>query len=155
MKVEFNGAFGGSVIRWIALFKCFKELTKYFMQRFFYILIIITSFSLSIKAQTNLPTSATGPGGATARKLPSSYTYVPVSFVRTYSPQKPLTDTSLVNLTAAKEDVSVSTKYSDGYGRLIQTVLKKATPDSLDLVSTVLYDEFENQSIEYLPFASQ
>lgn len=89
-----------------------------------------------------------------ARKLPLNYIDTPSNFIRTYIPKMPVQDTALVNDTSSIEDVSVSTVYTDSYGRNLQLILKQVSPLKNDLVSPMLYDQFGRQTISYLPFAS-
>jgi RHS repeat-associated protein len=116
-------------------------------------LFILNGFSAT--GQTNIPTSATGPSSATARPLPAVYGSTPLQYVRTYSPNKPITDTSLINMNDSVVDVGILTAYKDSYGRVMQSVLRRGSPLKDDLVSPAYWDEFGRKSVQYLTFSSQ
>lgn len=111
-------------------------------------------YAASLFGQTNIPTSATGPASATAKKLPPGYYVTPVNYIRTYTPLKQVTDTAQVNLASAATDVGIATQYMDTYGRNLQTVIRKASPAGNDYVAPAFFDELGNASLQYLPFVS-
>jgi len=112
-------------------------------------------WTATVTAQTNIPTGATGPAAATARRTPDSFFVAPLTYLRTYSPVKPITDPSQVNMTAAPVDVGISTQYFDSYGRTLETVDRQTSPAGSDLVALGTFDEFGNPSTQYLPFVPQ
>ena len=50
---------------------------------------------------------------------------------------------------------SQNIQYFDGLGRLMQTVETQGSPDRLDVVAPVVYDEFGRVAREYLPYTTQ
>jgi RHS repeat-associated protein len=98
--------------------------------------------------------------------LPSYSSNTPVNFVRTFTATAPTTDAAgLPNkpLTEVKE----ATQYFDGLGRPLQTVVKKGSmvttdlisvstdaANAKDLVTPVLYDAFGREQYKFLPFAA-
>lgn len=126
------------------------------MRKFLYSLTpLILLWTAPSSAQTNVPTGATGPGGATAKPLPASYSTAPLTYLRAYSPVKPITDTSQVNMSASPVDIGIVTQYFDSYGRTLQTVSRQTSPAENDMVAPGNFDEFGNPSTQYLPFVPQ
>ncbi|MEQ1675669.1 MAG: DUF6443 domain-containing protein [Chitinophagaceae bacterium] len=81
----------------------------------------------------------------------------PVNYLRTWEAAAPEENgTALV--TRPVRDVKQATKYFDGLGRLVQTVLKQASLETggaaTDLVSPVVYDVVGREQYKYLPFAA-
>jgi RHS repeat-associated protein len=84
-----------------------------------------------------------------------------VNHIRMWDVVKPVTDSSILNLTAPVITTRITTQYFDGLGRGIQTVVKQgsletnpANPSSaataVDMVSAVVYDEFGREQFKYL-----
>ncbi|MDR3715835.1 MAG: DUF6443 domain-containing protein [Puia sp.] len=77
-----------------------------------------------------------------------------VNYVRSWTATAPVQSAdTLVNrpLTDSKEE----TKYIDGVGRPIQTVIKQITPAGHDLVTSVVrYDQYAREQYDYLPFSA-
>ncbi|HMK27197.1 MAG TPA: DUF6443 domain-containing protein, partial [Chitinophagaceae bacterium] len=65
----------------------------------------------------------------------------------------PITDSSLVKITASIDSVAATTLYYSKLGRPLQTVIKQASPLKYDYVIPYLFDEFNRQNIQYLPYA--
>jgi len=116
---------------------------------------MVLLWTVSAFAQTNVPTGATGPAAATAKAVPTSYFMAPLTYLRTYSPDKPITDGSQVNMSASPVDIGISTQYFDSYGRTLQTVIRQTSPADNDMVAPGNFDEFGNPSTRYLPFVPQ
>ncbi|WP_245705376.1 DUF6443 domain-containing protein [Chitinophaga filiformis] len=100
------------------------------------------------------------PGGtrstATAVTVPAAYSTTSVSYVRSWEPDMPLTDTAAVISTARKvREVKQTTQYFDGLGRPIQTVSKGTSGSGKDLVAPVVYDAFGREQYKYLPYVQQ
>ncbi|MCP9750370.1 DUF6443 domain-containing protein [Ferruginibacter sp. HRS2-29] len=115
---------------------------------------ILSVASFSIYAQ-NLPSGVTAPASATAKKLPPAFAGSPTdNYLRTFVPQVPIQDSSLIKITTSVDSVLTTISFADSYGRNIQTVAKQTSPNKKDNVTTTFYDEFGKTSIEYLPFAS-
>ncbi|MDW7691788.1 DUF6443 domain-containing protein [Flammeovirgaceae bacterium SG7u.111] len=54
----------------------------------------------------------------------------------------------------SKDQVQTSTQYLDGLGRPIQNVVKKGSPEGLDIVIPIVYDQFGREANSYLPYVS-
>jgi RHS repeat-associated protein len=108
----------------------------------------------------NILSAQNKPGGtrstATAVTVPSAYTTTSISYIRTWEPDMPLTDTTAVISTARKvREVKQVTQYFDGLGRPIQTVSKGTSSGGKDLVAPVVYDAFGREQYKYLPYVQQ
>lgn len=112
------------------------------------------------RAQTpvsNKPTPvATQPsvGTGTVRTIPAAYSgSISVNYIRTWEPQGPMTDPSLVSA-GAYQQVRQQSLYLDGLGRLLQTVNRQTSPGTSpkDLVLPVVYDAFGREAFKYLPY---
>ena len=119
------------------------------------LIVILIFLPGCLLSQTNIPTSATGPSSATARPFPGTFYAVPWNFQRVYTPQKPITDTALVNLSATAEDIAIATEFKDDFGRTSETVIRQASPGKKDYVSAASYDQYGNTGVQYLPFTAQ
>src|SRR5206468_1999152 len=94
--------------------------------RKFVLCLFFLQFAVAGKlfSQTNMPNGATAPASATPVKLPDNgnpFT-APLFYVRTYSPVKPVTDSSQISLASPMTDVLTGTDFMDASGRSIQTV---------------------------------
>lgn len=117
-----------------------------------WLLILATSHCL---AQTNKPTTATGPGTVTPLRLPTYGPNVSFYYQRTFSPSFAIQDTGSVNMSMPVEMVKVSTRYYDELGRPIETVARQVSAAKSDLVAPLWYDEFGRPSIQYMPYTQQ
>ncbi len=119
------------------------------------ILLGVTCFisALVLHAQ-NTPNSSTGPAAANAKRTPVYIPDASKDYVRSFVPQKPITDSSLVNMNQLIEDVLVSTQYFDELSRPFQTVTKQASPGKKDYVSPAAYDAYNRMPIIYMPYAA-
>lgn len=99
--------------------------------------------SLSLLAQERLPAAY---GGS-----------VKLNFVREWTATAPVDDPAVL-LTKPLQDVKQSTRYFDGLGRPLQTVLKQGSLVTAgiasDLVTPVVYDINGREVFQYLPFAA-
>ena len=87
--------------------------------------------------------------------MPAGYTNTnaKINYVRTWELWKPVTDASgVASLDVA--DSKQTTAYVDGLGRVIQTVSKKISPASKDMVAYSSFDEYGREAIKYLPYVS-
>ena len=111
--------------------------------------------SVNANAQ-NIPTGGTTPAPSiTVRPAPAAYTGVPANYLRTFVPQVPIQDTSLINMSSAVEDVQTAIVYADSYGRPVETVAKQLSPGKKDNVSAPYYDEFgRSGAFSYPPFVA-
>ncbi|MFI5128416.1 MAG: DUF6443 domain-containing protein [Chitinophagales bacterium] len=84
-------------------------------------------------------------------------TNVKINYVRTWDATAPIDHPDTL-LTRFLKDVKQITKYLDGLGQPLQTVVKKGsliTGDTArDFVMPVVYDEFGREVYQYLPFAA-
>ncbi|WP_164714412.1 DUF6443 domain-containing protein [Chitinophaga rhizosphaerae] len=95
------------------------------------------------------------PAVKSARAVPVAYPGgTKVNYVRTWSPNQPLTDPALVISATDVKNVPQSTAYFDGLGRPLQTVSKGVSPSVKDLVAPIVYDAFGREAFKYLPYAS-
>ncbi|MBK7764412.1 MAG: hypothetical protein IPI46_13880 [Bacteroidetes bacterium] len=76
------------------------------------------------------------------------------NFMRIYVLKYPEQNVSQINMTLALNQINVSTEYFDGLGRSLQSVQKKGSSSTKDLVQTKVYDAFGRVSTQYLPYAS-
>ncbi|MDW3193956.1 MAG: DUF6443 domain-containing protein [Cytophagales bacterium] len=76
-------------------------------------------------------------------------------YQRTFTYRTPRTTelSESASMALDKSQVSVTTQYVDGLGRLEQTVSKQASPNGKDLVSFVEFDGFGRNPVQYLPYA--
>ncbi|PSL18771.1 DUF6443 domain-containing protein, partial [Chitinophaga ginsengisoli] len=100
------------------------------------------------------------PGGtrstATAVTIPAGYNTTSINYVRTWEPDKPLTDTAaVVSGSRLVREVKQTTQYFDGLGRPIQTVSKGISSGGKDLVAPVIYDSYGREQYKYLPYVQQ
>lgn len=120
------------------------------VQLFVLLVLLVSSVS---HAQTNDPTSATGPGAATepVRTKPIAYpATMPVNYVRVYDLLEPIQSDNTINA-LNRSQVQVMTKYMDGLGRELQVVNWQATPDGKDMVQSYIYDDYGRRAVQYLP----
>ncbi len=116
---------------------------------------VLLNLAIACIAQSNIPTTATGPSSATPKALPS-YNVKPASnYLRVLVPVMPTTDSSRVTISAAADSVNIYTKFVDSLGRPLQSVIKQASPAKNDYVAPNTYDEFGRQVTSYLPFVQQ
>ncbi|WP_205687011.1 DUF6443 domain-containing protein [Chitinophaga rhizosphaerae] len=117
-------------------------------------LIVALASSLSAGAQ-NLPNNVTVPPAATAVQLPSAYNNnLRVNYVRTWQPIKPYAVPAAVVAETDARNVRQITTYADGLGRHLQDITKKGSPDMLDIVQPVIYDNTGRERYSYLPYMS-
>ncbi|MBX2925104.1 MAG: RHS repeat-associated core domain-containing protein [Chitinophagaceae bacterium] len=87
-----------------------------------------------------------------------------VNFVRTWEAKAPEQNVNTL-ISRPLRDVQQTTRYFDGLGRPLQTVIKQgslitnpadllSSTAAVDMVAPVLYDAFGREAIQYLPFAS-
>ncbi|HVT84409.1 MAG TPA: DUF6443 domain-containing protein [Chitinophagaceae bacterium] len=65
-----------------------------------------------------------------------------------------VTDTVTADGLSSVYDVSQTTQYYDGLGRMVQAVDKQSSPLQNDIVAPVVYDNFGRSSIQYLPYTA-
>jgi len=114
---------------------------------------LLVGIGIAAKGQ-NIPNGSTIPSVFGVRTLPASYSGTPPNYLRVFSPQIPISDTSTINMSATVETVQTAITYSDSYGRPLETVAKQLSPAKKDNISVSYYDEFgRSGSFSYLPFA--
>jgi RHS repeat-associated protein len=108
-----------------------------------FLLVIFVTYAFSIKAQRTMPTA-----------YPSD---VKVSYVRTWDATSPQVNPDSLIVKTLK-DVKQSSQYFDGLGRSLQTVVKKGSmvtgSNPVDIVGSMVYDDFGREVYKYLPFAA-
>jgi len=77
-----------------------------------------------------------------------------INYVRSFQPQKPISDPNQIHRTTSVQEVQQSTQYLDGLGRPLQSVSKGISPLGKDVVAPVVYDEFGRQVYNYLPYVA-
>lgn len=115
--------------------------------------LLVALFNVTSFAQ-NLPDNTTAPAGSTTPPaLPGGYTSgTPLNYVRTWVPQKSITDPNTIGLTSGW-DVHLSTTYYNGFGQTIQHVAKHGTGVNLDYVQVYDNRPLGNTQYSYLPYA--
>lgn len=76
-----------------------------------------------------------------------------VNYVRTWEANAPVQITDSL-MRRPVIDAQQITKYVDGLGRPLQTVVKQMSPSLKDMVTVNTYDSFGREQLKYLPFAS-
>lgn len=105
-----------------------------------------------VAASQNIPVTEM-PYSPVVIPVPPAYSRPVISYIRTWQPNAPMTDSIFVtspSTTAA--EVKQTTVYLDGLGRPLQTVEKALSPQGRDLVKPVLYDAYGRESYQYLPY---
>ncbi len=78
-----------------------------------------------------------------------------MNFVRVRDIKKPgITDSATALSLSSPNDVTQTTQYFDGLGRVVQTVAMQETPLQKDLVSYNVYDQYGREAQKYLPYVS-
>ncbi|SFM78498.1 RHS repeat-associated core domain-containing protein [Chitinophaga sp. YR627] len=125
---------------------------KYFL--FSGVLMVGWLSTSAVFAQNN-PASTARPT-ATPATLPVPYTTNSINYVRTWEPDRPLTDTATVlSPSRTVREVKQTTQYVDGLGRPLQTVSKATSPNGRDVVIPVVYDQYGREEFKYLPYVQQ
>ena len=104
------------------------------------------------------------PAGATSVPPPTQTTAIvpgpyapgtPLNYVRSCIPLQPYTaESDVTDISRTVAQVNKATQYTDGLGRLLQTVNWQASPDQKDIVSATVYDNFGREAYKYLPYTS-
>jgi len=120
-------------------------------------IIVFLLGSTSLATAQNTPNSNTAPAPVNAGNIalvPSMYPVgAPVNFIRSWSPQIPLTTNSdVININRTVEEVPRTTQYLDGLGRPSQAVNWQGSPAKKDMVSVSTYDVFGREAFQYRPF---
>ncbi len=120
-----------------------------------HILVCCAIIISNIISAQNIPTGTTGPGGATAAKLPGNDLDPSQYYLRIFTPVMPTTDSARVTKNSSVDSVLTSTQYYDELHRPIQTVIKQGSATKKDFVSHNTYDEFGRVVSAYLPYVQQ
>src|SRR5262249_34562010 len=110
-------------------------------------------------AQSNTPTSTSqvpAASGTVTPNAPGIYDVsIPVNSIRTYIPRQPYTSESDVISSARQvQQVNRTTQFVDGLGRPIQSVTWQGSPAMKDVVTPMVYDQFNREIDKYLPYTS-
>jgi RHS repeat-associated protein len=115
------------------------------------LMIFMNTYS---KAQ-NIPNNSTTPVGSITPYLPANFTAgIKVNSVRSIVVKTPIQTESGINIQSPTQ-TSVSTKYSDGLGRIVQTVDHFESPFQRDLVTLTKYDNLGNEPYQFLPYTKE
>ncbi len=92
----------------------------------------------------------------TPTSLPEVYnSSSPINYVRVWDAVKPESNANNITTSATPDQFKMTTQYFDGLGRPIQTVIKQGSlitgSTAVDMVNTVLYDDFGRVQYQYLP----
>lgn len=104
------------------------------------------------------PVVATLPAATyTPPALPVQYTApFPSNYNRTWQAIRPFTaEADLLSASRTAAEVTESSMYLDGMGRVLQVVARKASPGGKDVITPVLYDNSSRESFQYKPYAAQ
>ncbi len=112
---------------------------KLFYQRLVFVVLVLVNVSLFAQ---NVPTATATPPAATPVALPAAYSSATVNYIRTWQPNKKITDPTMITTTTNVADVKQQTQYFDGLGRLLETVSKAVSPLGHDVVAPVVYDAY-------------
>jgi RHS repeat-associated protein len=105
-----------------------------------------------VKAQ-NIPNGSTYPTGTATVLSPANFVSgVKVNSIRSIAPNIPVLDEASIHPLLSNES-KVTTSYSDGLGRPIETVNHFASPTQKDMVTVVKYDNFGREAWHFLPYA--
>ncbi len=115
--------------------------------------------SIQVFEWSNQPNDANNDDQTITETAPGpNTTPLDLNHVRTFVPQIAVTeaneDTLTLGATLDENEVSVATAYSDGLGRPVQSVARRASPGAKDLISQVVYDELGRQPRSYMPYAA-
>jgi len=120
--------------------------------------IYITSFcllGLILPGSAQVPVTAQRTA-ATPVTLPAAYTKTAYSSIRTWIPAMITSDENLVfDSSRSTADVKLTTQYLDGFGRPLQTVERRISPNGNDMVTAFVYDSLGRQQYQYLPFVQE
>jgi len=122
------------------------------------IIALVILLNQRVSAQLNKPTNINNVPSPTGmvKETPSGYSANTIlNFTRTQTALGPISNEADF-LNANFSDVQQETKYSDGLGRNLQTVLREFSPgdNPHDFVTTFMYDKFGHETYKYLPFIS-
>ncbi|NLR82065.1 DUF6443 domain-containing protein [Chitinophaga eiseniae] len=118
------------------------------------IVVAFSLFALDVCAQ-NKPNNVTAPMAVTPDSLPTAFDgNTRVNFIRTYTPAKTVTDPASITMQSNVVDVAISTNYTDGLQRPLQTVVRQASPDKKDIVIFNSYDNLGREARKFLPYVA-
>ena len=90
--------------------------------------------------------------------LPPAYTVAAGNYVRTWDVALPQATTNNITASSAIPAYNMTTRYFDGLGRLLQTVVKQGSMPTgaaaSDNVSPIVYDDYGRENRQYLSFAA-
>ena len=122
--------------------------------RFSFILLSLLWASSLVRGQSNYPNGNNSlPAATDLTAAPGTYPQgTKVNWVRTHTITKPINTPSDIPTLMGGED-HLSTSYSDGLGRTIQTVAKGEGLGWADIILPVYYDSFGRQPSQRLPYS--
>lgn len=115
-------------------------------------IIFVLLLGVNFLNAQNRPVSGTNPTVA-SELSGSAYTATKkVNYFRTYDFYKALGNTNSLSTEVDNNNVRMSTVYSDGLGRNIQTIIHRFLPGNKDQVNFMIYDQFGRQVLEPLAY---
>ena len=81
----------------------------------------------------------------------SGYLDRPTGLINTSIKKEAVTDATQIGSLAANEHVQ-TLQYIDGFGRVIETIVKAGSPNGKDIISFTKYDQFGRVAKAYLPY---
>jgi RHS repeat-associated protein len=91
-------------------------------------------------------------------QTPAAYSTAAANYIRSWDVVKPETNPNNITTTSTLQQARLTTQYADGFGRVIQTVLKqgalKTGSTAVDLVNAVVYDDYGRIQRQYNIFAA-
>jgi RHS repeat-associated protein len=124
--------------------------------KFWGILAAFAWGSLTLQGQV-IPTTQTQPSAPTQtlNPLPAAYPGgFPLNYVRTWEAEMPFPIDTSLSINATIQQVKQTTQYMDGFGRMIQTVIKGVSPNGYDMVSPHIYDAYGREQYLYETYTS-
>jgi RHS repeat-associated protein len=91
-------------------------------------------------------------------QTPAAYSTAAVNYKRSWDVVKPETNPNNITTSSSLQQARLTTEYADGFGRVIQTVIKqgaaKTGATAVDLVQPIVYDDYGRIQRQYNIFAA-
>lgn len=124
--------------------------------RIILLLLLTGIFAKNLRAQV-VPTTQVNPSAPISiNPTPAAYgAGSKLNFVRSWDASMPQLDPlEVISTSRTVQEVKRSSQYFDGLGRPLQGVSWKASPAGYDMVAPNIYDEYNREVYQYLPFTS-
>jgi RHS repeat-associated protein len=127
--------------------------------RIFSVMVVVAAGNAGQAFAQVIPTSqkmAPSPTAVTVPYKPAAYpSNQAINYIRTWEAKQPYsTERDLLDQYRTPDQLSVSTEYIDGFGRLIQTVNWQASPGKKDFVQPHVFDAYGREQYSFLPYTS-